>query len=164
MPHQVITELEETIHHFATSLANVPDEKLNKVPFAGSWTPAQLADHVLKSLSGLPMLLQTKGEEITSDPEEKKQSLADIFLNFDTKMKSPDFIKPGDAPIDRVTLLTGLQSVRQQIPAALQEYNITKAYTLPAAGTYTGVEWAWFMNYHTVRHTHQLNKMMTAAA
>ena len=37
-------------------------ERLNKVPFEGSWTPGQVAEHITKAQAGTPALLHRKAE------------------------------------------------------------------------------------------------------
>jgi hypothetical protein len=80
-------------------------ENINTVPFEGSRTGGQVAEHVLKSVSGVLETLKAKVKQTERDPEENVKQLSDIFLNFDIKMKSPDFILPSNDPKNRDLLI-----------------------------------------------------------
>ena len=69
---------------------------INRVPFKNSWTAAQLVVHLIKSNSHIVRSLSLKGKIIERDPAERAFELEKIFLDFSTKMQSPEFILPQD--------------------------------------------------------------------
>ncbi len=89
-------------------LTPLSENKLNTVPFEGSWTAAQLGDHLYKSY-GIASVLNGKAEPTTRPVEEKVEAIKGIFLNFDIRMQSPEFIVPGSGHFDKTTLLSGLK-------------------------------------------------------
>ena len=53
---ELLKQFEETEREFYNVLASFTQEQLNESPFEGSWTAAQVADHMLKSKKGIPGL------------------------------------------------------------------------------------------------------------
>ena len=162
---QLLAELTHVTDELMHVLTTLSEEQLNTVPFAGSWTPGQLGDHLFKSY-GLFSVLKGKTEETTRPVDEKISPVKDVFLNFDIKMQSPDFIVPGTGYFDKTILLTGLNKRINGIKEFIQsKEDLTLTcldFELPNAGTLTRTEWIQFMTVHTVRHVHQLKKIVSA--
>lgn len=139
--------------------------QLNAVPFEGSWTAGQLAEHVLLSITLANKSLKGNTAPANRDPLEKKFA-ADMFLNFDVKFQSPDFLKPQDNDHDYQSLLTNLTiSTFEFTSYVSQATNLDELRTdfeIPAIGEFTGTEWAWFCINHIKRHTRQLNNIAKA--
>src|SRR4051812_1885857 len=91
--------------HLLTPLS---EEQLNKVPFEGSWTAGQLGHHLLRSY-GIAEVLNGRTAPTSRPIDEKIKPVREVFLNFDIKMKTPDFIIPSDGWIEREKLLRGLE-------------------------------------------------------
>jgi len=152
------TELLETINLFSK-------DQFNKIPFEGSWTAGQVCEHLFKSESGLPMVLKSNSQKITRDPGEKIPIIESIFLDFSTKLKSPDFILPSSEPKDKKILYGSIQSNRQEIRELIQSTDLTltfPTYPFPQLGEFTGLEWLTFAICHSKRHTRQLKNIYTA--
>ena len=89
-------------------------------------------------------------------------TINDIFLDFTTKLKSPDFIIPTDEPANKEDLLKALNEVRERIKSASATVDLTNTITsfpFPGVGEFTGYEWIYFLVCHTKRHTHQLKNI-----
>ncbi|MES2275681.1 MAG: DinB family protein [Bacteroidota bacterium] len=162
MAADILAELATTRTGLLESLAPFNQEQFNTVPFEGSWTPGQVAEHVYKSIQGVPHLLN--GEALTPDrdPALNVANLRHMFLDFSTKMKSPDFILPSDEPKDRAALV---QSLADSLAAIIQSAQtkdldlIIKDFEFPGSGPVTRLELLNFISVHTQRHAHQLRKM-----
>ncbi|MGZ8517032.1 MAG: hypothetical protein ACXWWD_06770, partial [Chitinophagaceae bacterium] len=123
------------------------------------WTAAQVSDHILKSVSGILELLYTNTKQTTRKPNEKAAAARSIFLEFTTKMKSPDFILPGSQPIEKDKIMPAPENTMTKIIEAMNKLDVSAkctAFELPGSGEFTRTEWLWFAIYHTQRHTHQL--------
>ncbi|MET0393852.1 MAG: DinB family protein [Chitinophagaceae bacterium] len=158
----IIAEAERTTKELLNSISFFTQEQFNEVPFPGSWTPGQVAEHVFKSESGIPKVFTTAIQPTTRDPEEKAPEIRSIFLDFSIKMQSPDFILPSSKPKDRATLLAGLEKNRQEISCLLGTLDLTATCTsfpLPQMGELTRYEWATFIDCHARRHIHQLKNI-----
>lgn len=160
---QLLSELTQTTDELTRLLVPLSEEQLNTVPFEGSWTAGQLGDHLYKSY-GLAAILDGKTEPTTRPVEEKIGPVKNVFLNFDIKMKSPDFIVPSTGHFDKTILLSGLEKRINSIKDFInkkEDLSLTCLdFELPNAGTLTRTEWIQFMTVHTVRHVHQLKKIV----
>lgn len=136
--------------------------EFNVIPFAGSWTAGQVAEHILLSASGGVKVLNGGGQTTERPPAENVGPLRDIFLNFDIKMISPDFIKPSDGPQNRDELSHSLSNTFEEMIALSQRLDLTLTFTgseMPQFGMLTRLEWLSFILFHTQRHIRQLQNI-----
>src|SRR5438067_693566 len=98
MKNDLTGELLTTKDNLLHVLDFFDNENINTVPFEGSWTAGQVAQHILKSASGVSAALNGPVKTANRDPGQHLKLLGDIFLNFDIKMKSPDFVLPDNEP------------------------------------------------------------------
>lgn len=160
----LVERFDRAFTELIASLNSLDQEQLNTVPFEGSWTPAQLGEHILKSAINTPKLL--RGATIpTTDraPDEKVAWMEEIFLNYDSKMKAPDFIIPEVRTYIKSELTGPLESVRKEIIEAARSLDLSETSTgfeLPNSGKFTRYEWISFVAIHTTRHNHQLKRII----
>ncbi len=162
MNRDLITELDNTATSLTQVVSSFEPENFNRVPFPGSWTPGQVAEHVLKSLSGIPEMIYGKTKSTQRPPNEKEEDIKSLFLNFDIKMQSPEFILPENKTYDKDRLLNALQTVFTKIKNTVQTNDLTATclgFEFPGFGYLTAYEWARFAVYHTQRHIHQLKNI-----
>lgn len=162
MSNEILREMTSTTDKLLQAIESFPEEKFNTVPFAGSWTAGQVSEHILKSVSGIPELLYGDTKPTTRNPEEKVDAIKTMFLDFTTKMKSPDFVLPGNDPIEKEKMLASWQELKTKMMGAINNLDLSATSTvfeLPGFGEFTRSEWIWFAIYHTQRHTHQLKKI-----
>lgn len=163
--NELLTALTKTTDELISLLTALSGEQLNQVPYTGSWTAGQLGDHLYKSY-GIAAVLHGKTEPTSRPVEEKIGPIKDVFLNFEIKMQSPDFIVPGTGPFDKDILLAGLSDRINGIKQFIEkEEDLTLTcldFELPNAGKLTRMEWVEFLTVHTVRHVHQLKKIVAA--
>ena len=74
------------------------------MPFEGSWTAGQVAQHILLSSSSVEVL-RGPVKKTKRAPDEGIENLRSIFLDFDTKLESPEFIMPQNKVYDKEELL-----------------------------------------------------------
>jgi len=159
---ELCSKMMETAKEFLAALNMFSQQEFNKIPFAGSWTPAQVAEHVFKSVSGIPAVLSGKVEDTSRDPGEKVPELEAIFLDFSTKLKSPDFILPSDKKHDKEEMMNSLQQSFDGIIAVAKTADLSKTcleFEFPRSGHLTRLELVSFAHVHTKRHAHQLRKI-----
>src|SRR5258705_198150 len=102
----ISSELAELVSSFS-------DVEINEIPFEGSWMAAQVTDHVRKSNNGIAQALQMKGRVNERKADERVKELKDVFLDFETKLKSPQFILPGQSGYNKKDLIERLGSAIQ---------------------------------------------------
>jgi hypothetical protein len=156
-------QLEQSFEELIILISSLSATQVNTVPFPGSWTVAQVGDHLRKSYGAIETL---NGTTIPTDREvlEKKEMIKSIFLDFDTKFQSPDFIIPSSAPLNKNELLSRLRIITSEIVAFAKNRDLSLTCTdfeLPGMGTLTRSEWLHFIVYHTQRHLHQLRNIIS---
>ncbi|WP_345950375.1 DinB family protein [Mucilaginibacter sp. PAMB04274] len=67
---QAISEYEETTQQLLRLLSKFTPAQFNQVPFEGSWTAGQLAEHVLKSQSSIGELFGGSARPANRKPDE----------------------------------------------------------------------------------------------
>ncbi|MBV8391225.1 MAG: DinB family protein [Mucilaginibacter sp.] len=159
-------DLQTTIAHTKDELLKALDlfnqGNINAIPFEGSWTGGQVAEHVLKSVSGIAQTLNGPSKTTERNPEEHIKMFGEVFLNMNIKMKSPDFIIPSDSPKDKTVLHSSLEKAFDGIEDAAEKNNLTETCTtfeMPTIGLITRIEWIHFACFHTKRHTQQLKNI-----
>jgi hypothetical protein len=139
------------------------DQSFNTVPAAGGWTGGQVAEHVLMSASGVADALHGPAKPADRDPEQHIKLLGNIFLNFDVKLKSPDFILPSDTSKDKEALIRLLGEAFDRTIRIAESDNldaICTTFEMPTLGMLSKKEFIWFTIVHTKRHIYQLTHIL----
>jgi hypothetical protein len=162
----LIAELEATTKELLDTLSLFTQEQFNSIPFEGSWTAGQVAEHLFKSKARVPKLLSGNSRPTTErQPDEKTAAVKAIFLDFSTKLKSPDFIVPSNERKEKQALLSALQSNSEEIRRVVHTADLSRTitdYPFPQLGEFTGWEWICFMVCHSKRHIRQLKNIYRA--
>jgi hypothetical protein len=153
--NEIFSDLENSILLF-------DEHWFNQIPFEGSWTPGQVVQHIKLSAGNFAHVLN--GEVATTERpiDEKVAILKDIFLNYESKMKSPDFIKPPFDNYDKEQLLGEISAIKRDIAKEIPTLDLSKtclAFELPRMGHLTRLEAIYFVIYHTQRHVNQLKNI-----
>lgn len=158
----IINELDSALQETIDVLQSFNEEDVNTIPFAGSWTPAQVAEHLRKSEVRMDKVFSSASRPSNRQPDEKAAGLKEMFLNFDTKMKSPAFIEPENKQYDKTEVATALAEIKGKIIDAVNGCDLTGIPPLPDDNPFkdhTKLELVHFMTYHAQRHNHQLKAM-----
>ena len=160
---QILKEVNGTITELIELLSSFDQEQINIIPFEGSWTAGQLAKHMIMSNSGFAEILYGPVKETEREPDEMIEKIKADFLNFNIKMKSPDFVVPPMGIYKKEELLSSLENIKEKINQAIETLDLTKtclAFELPVYGFLTRLEAIHFVLYHTQRHIHQLKNIL----
>lgn len=134
-------------------------DDLNRIPFSESWTAAQVIVHVTKSNYSIAQALTLPAKEVNRKPDERIDELKNIFLDFTTKLKSPDFILPPPGIYNKATVIAELENSINRLKEESTQHNLSEAIRHPAFGNITKLELLHFVVYHTRRHIHQLKNI-----
>jgi hypothetical protein len=162
MKNDLQNTIAEAKDEFLKALDLFQQDNINTIPFEGSWTGGQVAEHILKSVSGVLETLNGPSALTERNPEEYVKMLGELFLNMDIKMKSPDFIIPTNSIKDKSLLRASLVKAFDGIEEAAGKGNITETCTrfeMPTIGPLTKMEWIQFAGFHTRRHARQLKNI-----
>jgi len=160
-----VNKFNQASKDFVDKLTQFRPEDFNRVPYQDSWTPAQVAEHVFKSVNGAARGLMGSVAETDRDPGQLIPHFEQVFLDFETKLKSPDFILPTDDLIDKQQMVGDLDSVFSDVKNAALSADLSKTcmdFKFPGSGHVTGLELVHFLYVHTKRHAHQLDKIAAA--
>lgn len=133
----------------------------DRIPFEGSWTAGQLLEHVNKAVN--PSILHGGTQHTDRLADEKVALVRKIFLDFDTKFQSPDFIVPTETVHDKNILLASLVSKFDELLEAVSTLELGLECTdfeVPGMGKFTRYEWIAFQQVHTQRHLQQLKNIL----
>lgn len=162
MEKQLLAEMEQTAATFEELAASFTQEQINTMPFEGSWTPGQVIDHVLKSLSKISSAVYATTTPSDRDPALRVAPIRNLFLDFDKKLNSPDFILPDTTPLQKEVLLASSKRLFEKIITAINTLDLSVLcldFQAPRSDKFTRLEWIYFILYHTQRHIHQLKKI-----
>lgn len=158
----IANQANEALTGLIDTLAAFKDEQINKVPFEGSWTAGQLAQHMVMANSGFADVLNGPVKDTERNADEMVPKIKGDFLNFNITMTSPDFLKPEVKEYNKDELLSALKNIRKNVADSTEKLDLTKtclAFELPVYGHLTRFEAVSFVVYHTQRHIRQLKNI-----
>ena len=158
---EIFAPIEEQVSEFIHILSSQSESILNTVPFAESWTMAQVADHVTKSTSSIAKALNMEATPTERDPGERIQELKKTFLNFEIRFRSPDFILPAQDSYEKEAVLEKLKTAFDQLRERADHVNLSGLIKHPAFGDVTKLELLYFVLYHTKRHLRQAKNILS---
>jgi uncharacterized damage-inducible protein DinB len=158
---ELFASLDEASSGLLKLVRPLDNDTFNAVPFKDSWTAAQLVVHLIKSNLHIVKSLSLKGKIIERDPAERASELEEIFLNFSTKLQSPEFILPQDLIYSKEEIVKDFIQSMEQLKEKSNHVNFCEAISHRAFGEITKLELLYFVLYHTQRHTHQLKNILT---
>ncbi|MES2110228.1 MAG: DinB family protein [Bacteroidota bacterium] len=159
---EIIKETNSTLDELIGLLNSISPGQFNHVPFEGSWTAGQLAQHLILADGGLPALITGPVSDTQREPDQMVAPIAESFLNYEIKFESPDFIRPEVRDYDKDEMISGLKKIKADIAVAIGDSDLTKtcmAFAFPVLGNLTRYEAANFVIIHTTRHIHQLKNI-----
>ena len=155
----LMKSVELTTSRFLELTSSFHQEDINKIPFDNSWTAAQVAEHVTRSNIGITKSLRQPGKTVSRPVDEGVQQLKNVFLNFEKKLQSPQFILPTRNIYDREWIITHLETSILELRDTAANINYYEAIDHPIFGEITKYELLHFVIYHTQRHKHQLTNI-----
>jgi len=157
--------LNDFVHTFSTLeevISLFKEEDFNEVPFKDSWTPAQVAQHLILANKNFAAILNGSTKETNRAIDHHIANLKSLFLNFEIKLKSPAFILPTNEYHSQHEQLDAIRQIKTDCIKAIEELDLSKTcldFELPSFGFLTRFEAIYFVIYHTQRHIHQLKEI-----
>lgn len=135
------------------------NENFNQVPFEGSWTPAQVASHIIMATDGIP---DEHVEVATRNYKQQVGMITAMWTNYSVKMKSPDFLVPNNPLTNKLQALKEINRIKEKLAVVALEKDLTEIcldFEIPSFGKMSRYEWLVFIALHVQRHAHQLREM-----
>ncbi|MDB5102614.1 MAG: hypothetical protein JWP91_303 [Fibrobacteres bacterium] len=144
-------------------LEPLDEERMNRVPFPGSWTAGQLGEHVLKSFL-LADLSKVRTEPNQGPMDGKSPQIDGVFMDFTRKFEPPAIIVPSSERISGKSLMADLRNAADGIDAFARGHDLS--FTSPdfagiGFGPLTAQEWIHFLSAHCRRHVRQLRNIVS---
>lgn len=155
---------QEITDDFIAVMEMLDENELNTKPTNRGWSPGQIGDHIYRSYASAETMVG-RTELTVREPDEKIQSIKEVFTDFTIQMESPIEILPSEQRLDKSVLLLNLRDRIAQIKEIIHTRDLSKTcldFVIPEYGAFTRLEWAWFNTYHTQRHLHQLKNTINA--
>ena len=162
---ELIEQVNNIFDELTGILEQLSPKHFNTIPFDGSWTAGQLAQHLTLANSGFPVLANGPVTDADREPDQMVAPIRESFLNFEIKFESPEFIRPEIRDYDKDKMISGLKKIKADIAIAIGDSDLTKtclAFAFPVLGNLTRYEAANFVIIHTTRHIHQLKNIYNA--
>ena len=159
---EIRKEIDATLTELLEVFSSIDQDQINIVPFKGSWTAGQVAQHLVLSISAFVDLMKGPDKKTERPPDEKVEGIRKTFLDFSIKLKSPDFIVPEEKYYQKEDLLEILKSLKGELDKIIESADLEKtctAFELPVIGYLTRLEGTYFVLYHTQRHIRQLRNI-----
>jgi hypothetical protein len=137
------------------------DEQFQQPPFEGSWTPAQLIEHVTKVDHRIINAIYGKVSDTSRNISQHIAPTRDRFLDFTIKIDAPASIIPSEQPGSKQEVIAAIRNTRDRLMDAATTLDLTMTCleAPPSFAEFTRLELLHFIVYHTQRHVHQLKNM-----
>jgi len=160
--NEIFTPIAEAVAQLNDLLLSVDENKINTIPYEGSWTAPQLLTHVTKSINGMADAILMAAQPAERDPGERIEQLKTIFLDFSKKLNSPQFIIPEEGTYERQPTIDKLNKSFNLFNENANNANLNELVEGLPLGPITKLEIIHFVLFHTQRHLHQMKKICEA--
>jgi len=160
--NELFTATGEAVSQLADLMLSVDENKINSIPYAGSWTAPQLLSHITKSINGMAKAMNMDAKPAERDPGERIEELKKVFLDFSKKLRSPEFIVPEEGTYERQPTIDRLNRSFTQFRENANNANLNDLVEGLPLGPITKLEIIHFVLFHTQRHLHQMKKICEA--
>lgn len=154
--------LTHTVGQLSITIASFDEADFNRIPFEGSWTAAQVAEHVLKSMTLIHQMLNGSAEQTTRNPEAHIAYLQEIMANMAVKAQSAPMLLPGEQPLSRSQIQERLMTAQDNFLADIRQLDLSETCTtleFPGVGLMTRIEFISFAAFHAGRHCRQIENI-----
>lgn len=159
---ELLDQIDEAVSQLIDLMSTLDEKEINTIPYQDSWTAGQLFQHITKSTGAITTAMQKKGDPAERDPAENIAGLKKTFLDFSTKMESPDFIVPEKGTYEKTATIQKLGSSFQQLRESAKDADLSVVVKNSPVGDATKLEILHFVLYHTQRHLQQMKKIHEA--
>jgi hypothetical protein len=159
---KILSATADAVSGLSDLMAAVDDEKVNAVPYNGSWTAPQLLRHVAKSNNEMAKAVRMEAIPANRNPGERIEELKTVFLDFSKKLTQPDFLIPEEQFYEKQSAIAELNKSFSRFKENALNANLQELVEGLPLGPITKLEIIYFVLYHTQRHLHQMKKICEA--
>ena len=155
--------IDGTVSELISLVSGFPEQEYNVVPYKDSWTAGEVCQHLVLSTSAFAKLMKGPTQQTNRKPDQNVEIIKKIFLDFSTKLKSPDFIVPEKKSYSKEDQLGTLKNLKTELEEIIETADLNETCTrfeIPGGlGYLTRQEALAFVLHHTQRHIHQLRRI-----
>ena len=159
---ETLSAASDAVAEITYLMSAVDEDKVNTIPYEGSWTAPQLLRHVTKSINGMTHAMRTEANPATRDPSARIEELSKIFLDFSKKLTQPEFIIPEERIYEKQAAIDELNKSFGRFKESGASANLDDLVEGLPLGPITKLEIIHFVLVHTQRHLHQMKKICEA--
>jgi hypothetical protein len=159
---ELLASIHDPIVRMLDLMSPLDNIKVNRVPYKDSWTAGMLFRHVSKSLNAMSKAMHMDGRPAGRDEGEKIPELKKTFLDFSSKMKSPEFIVPENGHYEKQAICEELNNSFDHLKQSTANAELPDLIEGLPLGPITKLEILHFILYHTQRHLNQMKKICEA--
>ena len=159
---ELLPEIDKTVTELLDLMFFLDEDKINTVPYKDSWTAAQLLRHVTKSTIGMAKAMAAPDKPPGSEPDARLPELQSVFLDFSTKLNSPEFIVPEAGPYEKDRSMQELKLAFDKLKDNASKRDLNSLVEGLPLGPITKLEILHFSLYHTQRHLQQMKRIVDA--
>lgn len=158
---QLVQELDGSTDELINMLSSTKEEAFNIKIAEGSWSIADVAEHLLVLETAVNFALQ-KTHATERSPDLKIEPMRQGLADAEKKFNAPDFVKPTSLHKDKLQLIEDLKKQREILKQIIQTKDLTETtdFKHPVIGSMTGFEWVYFNIFHTQRHLKQVERIL----
>lgn len=160
--NEILSATSDAVSQLTNLMLTVTDDKVNTIPYDGSWTAPQLLRHVTKSINRMTKVMHMDAKPAERNPGERIEELKKIFLDFSKKLTQPDFIIPEERIYEKQSSIEELNKAFSQFKESAGSANLNELIEGLPFGPVTKLEIIHFVLYHTQRHVNQMKRICEA--
>src|SRR5215472_4465585 len=146
---ELFQSLDGTTSEFFELVSSFGEQEMNTKPLHGGWTPAQVAEHVTRSNNNIIHEMSKEGRACEREPDLGVERIKSIFLNFEKKLNSPEFILPTKETYERKAVIHELKASIDQLMEVAKAKDPFQIIHHAIFGDVTRLETLYFVVYHT---------------
>ena len=159
----VIADLQLSTSLLLKFFSSFDSEDFNKKTTDGSWTPGEIAEHLLRLDIAVNRILQGSSRVANRAADAKSANIKFVFLDLEKKLQAPKEILPSDTIKDPFSILTKMRAERHKMIDMVQNKDLSEictSFSHHAFGELTRLEWIYLSIYHAERHMLHLEKFI----
>jgi hypothetical protein len=158
----IASEIRRSLDELIDIFSLIEEADINLAPFDGSWTAAQVLQHLIKSAEGFDKLMNGPAKLTKRAPDQNVETIRRTFSDYSKKMQAMSFLQPANVIYDKDRLMSEIRSVYQRLVHILETQDLQAtctSFSFPVLGELTRLEIGWFVVYHTDKHIYQLKNI-----
>ena len=119
MDNVLRSNIEKAFKELNYTISQFSDDQINIVPFEGSWTAGEVNQHLILSGDNIGNVLKASDKDPGRQPDANIEKLRNIFTDYSTKMKAPDFIEPEKKDYKKDEQLEAFKKIEAEVLDAI---------------------------------------------